>query len=761
MLLLVISTLFLLSSNLAAESPPRELTGKIIAEDSGEALAGVEVTIVELDRTTRTGKDGAFRFVNVPAGEFKLDVHADNYARILQTVRLPAREPLAISLWPDFYSRADITVTADPWAVNPLQTSRSVDQVGQQRIKREGDNSVGEALEHLPGLANIGTGDALGTPVIRGIAENRVRILNDGVPLNQQQWSFRHSPNIEPILAERVEIVRGPATVMWGPDALGGVVNIVQPPLPSSTEGKSVFLGEAGVGYFGNNEQAQGDLVLEGASGAFGWRIGAVRRDAGDLETPDGRLPHTDYQQTNGAVSGGLSGSWGSARVRWDHWEDDVGFYFPAGDPNEGFRLRLRDETYSAKLVLPTAAGEVNLLLARQENHRKAFPPAAPVFPDPAVNLEEVTTTLRAGFSHRKVGAWKGNFEAEYRGIRNNVLGPVALVPNYEDRGYSLMAYEEGIFLPAKEGAYERLIVSLGARWDGSTLEIPVGEQSVPLGFDKKYDSLTGSLGVVYRPTEQFSLAANVGRGWRPPNAFELFARGDHTGVGAFQLGNPNLKEESAVSAELSARYQSRRWRVVATGFRSAFQDYIYLAELAEAEIPPGIPVRPVFFYKQADAVIDGLELSVEATPIETLQVGLSYSTVDTKNDETGARLPQAPPDNLSLRIRGTARNLGPLSSPFAELESLWVGDGVACGEDEVFYRRPFGAGTDSYGLLNLRAGFNLLVAGNVLAVNLTVRNLLNKSYTDFLYPYKGLGYNGRPVLNPGRDVRLTVRFRF
>jgi outer membrane receptor protein involved in Fe transport len=758
---MVISILMVLLPVLGAESPPQELKGKIVAEGSGEAVGGAEVTIVELGRTATAGQDGAFRFVNVPAGDFTLDVSAAGYSRILRSVRLPAGGSLAISLLPDQYSRTEITVTAAPWAVDPLQTSESIGQVDQQRIKREGDNSVGEALEHLPGLANIGTGDALGTPVIRGTSGNRVRILNDGVPLNHQQWSFRHSPNIEPSMAERVEVVRGPATVMWGPDALGGVVNIVQPPLPSAVEGRGVFQGEAGVGYFGNNEQAQGDLVLEGASGAFGWRIGAVRRDAGDMQTPDGRLPNTDYEQTNGTVSAGLTGSWGSARVRWDHWEDDVGFYFPAGDPNEGFRLRLEDETYSAKLVFPTTAGEVNLLLARQENSRKAFPPSAPVFPDPAVNLEEVTTTLRSGFTHRKVGAWKGNFEAEFRGIKNDVLGPVPLVPNYDDKGYSLMAYEEGSFLPAKEGAYERLIVSFGARWDSSTLEVPVGEENVPLGFDGKYDSLTGSLGVVYRLTEQFSLAANVGRGWRPPNAFELFARGDHTGVGAFQLGNPDLKEESAVSAELSARYRSQRWRAIVTGFRSAFKDYIYLAELAEDEIPPDITVRPVFFYQQADAVIDGLEVSVDAVPVEQLQLGLTYTTIGTKNDETGARLPQAPTDSLSFSVRGTARELGPLLSPFVELESLWVGDGVPCGKDEVYFSRPFGAGTDSYGLLNLRAGFQFLVAGNALGVNLTVRNLLDKSYTDFLYPYKGLGYKGRPVLNPGRDVRLTVRFRF
>jgi iron complex outermembrane receptor protein len=517
--------------------------------------------------------------------------------------------------------------------------------------------------------------------------------------------------------------------------------------------------------YFDNNDQLQGDILLEGAVGGFGWRAGLVRRDTGDLETPDGSLPNTDYEQTNGLVSVGYSGSWGTARLRWNHWDDDVGFYFPEGHPNVGFRLDLADDTFAGDLVLPTGAGDVTVLLSRQENSRKAFPPAAPVFPDPAVDLELVTSTARAGFVHRSLGAWKGRVAVEYRGVENDLIGPVPLIPNYEDTGYSLMAFEEGRFLPAKDGEYDRLILSLGLRWDQSNLKVPVGEANVPEGFDEDYSSVTGSIGLVYRATEQFSLAANVGRGWRPPNAFELFAFGDHVGVGAFQLGNPDLKAESAISYELSARYQSRHWRAVLTGFQSDYSDFIYLVELTDDEVDQvlgdGWPLRPVFYYRQSDAVIDGLEASVSAVPIEQLEIGLTYSSVNTKNESTDSSLPQTPPDRVSIYVRGMSQRLGRLMSPFVELESVWVDDGVPSGPDEVLSGRPFGAATDSYNLLHLRAGFQVPIAQTVLGLNLVVRNLLDESYTDFLYPYKGLPYKGAPVLNPGRDVRLLARFQF
>jgi iron complex outermembrane receptor protein len=309
--------------------------GRVAAEATDQPVVDAQVTLVELNRRTTTDENGIFVFADVPRGTFTLGVHAASFSSFHIQLEVPAIE-LAVALEPDHHFTEEVTVTAVPWAVSPLETSQSVGQVDQERIKARGNNSIGEALEHVPGVANIGTGDALGAPVIRGISENRIRIMNDGVPVNHQQWSSRHAPNIEPALAERVEVVRGPATVMWGPDAMGGVINVVHPPLPSTAKGKSEFHGEVGLGYFTNAGQGQGQVVLEGAKGGFGWWVGAVRRDAGDSETPQGSLDNTDYQQTNGTASVGYTGGWGSARFRWLHWENDVGFYFPETSPTHG-----------------------------------------------------------------------------------------------------------------------------------------------------------------------------------------------------------------------------------------------------------------------------------------------------------------------------------------------------------------------------------------------------------------------------------------
>jgi outer membrane receptor protein involved in Fe transport len=735
-----------------ASDVDRELRGRVVVQGSDRPVGQAVVTLIELDRRTTTDQDGEFRFSRMPRGVFTLGVHAVSYASIHRRVRVPLDGPLTLPLNPDSHFQEEVTVTALPYASSPLDSPRSVDMVDQERIRGGGDNSVGGALEHVPGVANIGTGDALGTPVIRGISENRIRVMTDGVPTNYQQWSFRHSPNIEPGLAERIEVVRGPASVMWGPDAMGGVVNVVRPPLPSTSNGNTTFEGDVGLGYFTNNDQGQGQAVLEGARGGFGWRIGALRRDAGDLETPEGPLENTDYDQTNATAVIGFTGTWGLARLRWDRWDNDVGFFFPEGDPRDRFRLDLEDNTYAADLTLPTRAGDVLVVLSHQDNLRRARP-----FPElpPTVDLDLDTDVARVGLTHRQLGRWKGKVAVEYQSLANLSLGPATLVPDYDGDGHSVMAFEEGRFLPVPDGSRERLILNLGLRYDRSRLRVPDAATVLvpPGGFDRAYDSVTGSLGLVYRATERFSLAANAGRGWRPPSAFELFADGDHVGVGAYQLGNPTLGEESNFGRELSARYQAAHWRFILTRYRSDFEDYIYLQEVTDdPDLPPGLP-EPVFSYGQTDATNAGWEASFSVVPLEELQLGLLYSNVDTENKTTGTTLPQTPPDRVSLSVRGMARALGALADPFIELEGVWVADGVPSGPDEPFFGSG-NAATDRYKLLNLRAGFRFVREAGVLDVDLTVRNLLDTTYTDFLYPYKVWG-----VPNPGRDVRLILRY--
>jgi len=714
------------------------VTGLIVEAGGNDPLPGAQVRLVELDRVVFSDSGGRFSFGNVPPGTFTIGVHLAGYSSFHEVIEVPGAADFTIELAQTQFED-EISVTASPFAVNRLEIAQQVDVVPGEQAKRESTASLGQALASTPGVANIPTGAGLGTPVIRGLSENRIRVLNDGVPLNHQQFSWRHSPNVEASLARTIEVVRGPASVLYGPDAMGGVVNVIQPPLLVSHGARPIVHGEIAAGWGSNAGEFTGRAEVEGAVGAFGWDLGLVHRDSGDMVTPDGPLDNTDFEQTNGNMAVGLTGAWGTARLRWNHWELETGYYRP-----EGFRLGLEDDLVAGNLYMPTSIGDIEIKAGHQSNTRKAFP--APLEGVAAVDLKLVTTSVRAGLHHRPIGSFRGRLAVEYLGLDNTTRGLGELLPEYSSNGFAIMLFEEGRFFQSPVLDYDRLILSFGARLDSSDLDVPADPDfNLPDGFTADYGSITGSLGIVYRLNSWLSLAGNLGRGWRPPNAFELFAQGVHNGVSAIQLGNPDLEEESNFNGELSVRVATGRLRGYLTGYRTDFDRFIYIADTGEV-----VGNLPVFEYRQADATLQGIEASVEASATDWLVVGATYTWIDTENIETGDRLPQQPANRWQLRAAVEGRRLGPMRSPFAGLDVHLVDSQEVSGPDE-----PFGVGTDSYTLVDLRAGFDVPAGNLTWGLVLTVRNLLDEAYTDFLYSYKAVAQN------PSRDVRLVGRLKF
>jgi outer membrane receptor protein involved in Fe transport len=230
--------------------------------------------------------------------------------RRVNSIMVPLKGDLDLLLQADLRFDEQVIVSAAPWALRPLETAQRTDQVPAADVRRERVASVGESLAKLPGVAFIPTGNALGTPVIRGLSEQRIRVLNDGIGLNHQQFSWRHSPNVEPGFAERIELVRGPASVLYGPDAMGGIINVIHAPLPHTAPGRLSVHGEVAPGFSSNADEWSGQARLEGAVGRFGWRTDVVHREAGNITTPRGTLTNTDFAQTNATAMAGYSGPW-------------------------------------------------------------------------------------------------------------------------------------------------------------------------------------------------------------------------------------------------------------------------------------------------------------------------------------------------------------------------------------------------------------------------------------------------------------------
>ncbi|MGM0769922.1 MAG: TonB-dependent receptor [Pseudomonadota bacterium] len=668
-----------------------------------------------------------------------------------------------------------IVVTSGiPAPGSPLFQAPQVDVLqGTQKNRRESP-TLGETLDHLPGVDTISAGNQAGKPVIRGLSGNRVRILSDGISIDHQQFGTRHSPNIDPFLSDRIEVVRGASSILYGSDALGGAVNVKPLSLGFSGDGQRRSRGEALLGYATNNNQK--DLGLRGVSEGDQWSFagGIIGRDAGNLTVPNdstffppppsnpeqrsapaytGELDFTDYDQLNGQVGVGYRAGFGEVRLRYTAWRSEQNFLLPPapGQGPEGIGQNLENDEVRLDASIPVGdTWTFKPTLAWQNNLRQANAPGNPrdeLF-DGTIDLEFDQYTMRLEGMHWYLGPFdKGRIGVEYRTKNQYSRGSTQLSPGGTMDNIGVFAYEERTFGP--------LTVQAGLRHDWTET---VGESSktnaptVFSGSDKNSESVTtGSIGGALSITDNLTLASNIGRGFRAPTLFERYADGVHGGVAAVQQGDPDLEPEKSLSTDLALRWRSERLQASATVYRNAIDNYIYLQDTGTTQ--GGLPV---FVYRQSDAVLTGFELAASGKVVDNVELNATYSAVNGENDDTGNDLPLQPADELRVEATWTPASWAWLRNPYLRVGVRHnASKDAAPGEPFAqFDNAPFGtASTDSYTVGDVGLGFELdKSAGRPVQLDLSIRNVTDESYRDFLDTYKGY------ALSPGRNVMATVR---
>ncbi len=734
---------FSLSTSVAAEDGPA-LSGRVVEASTDTPLPGVVVSIPDLGRTTVTNDAGEFRFEGLPSGSFVVGFHLHGFAAEHQRITAPSRDPLVVRLKPGLEYVEELTVSAAPWSADRLTAAQSVDVVDEGAIRGRSGASLGEAVGDIAGARNVATGDQAGKPMIRGMTNDRIRVLTDGFAHNYQQFSLRHTPAIEPYDAERVELVRGPASVLYGPDALGGVVNMVSPGLLSTRPGETMLHGEFLAGFASNNDAGVGRLELDGAFGRFGWRAAWTKRSSGDLSTPERELDNTDYDQAAGSVAFGYAFDGGvQLAARFSHWENEYGFFLP---PKPDFRLDIDNDVAIVEATIPSRIGRFKVAAHRTENVRKAFPGG--LSGPKAVDLALETRTLRAELQHESGGRLRGWVVLEHYTQDNETRGLAPLLPNLETETTSVALFEELKLAGDDETGWT---LSAGARFDNKELDVLAtpGREDLE-GLNRSWDALSGSLALVRHFLGKASVGLSVGRGWRAPSEYELFAAGQHTGVAAYERGNPDLEEESNVNAELSFRWRDERLDAHVSAYRTEFDDHVYAAQTDEF-----VGELPVVEYRQADATSHGYEAALSYALRPGLALLLQTDHVSTENDATGRPLPVTPPDRHRVGLRFTLPAKKRWHDGFFELKATRTSDAEASGPDELFSRADF----EGYTLIDFAAGVHLRCAKADVAIDLTVRNLTDREYVDFLDTYKQWVAAG--ALSPGRNVRLTIRTVF
>ena len=716
------------------------LKGRVIRADTKECVPGVQVSLLEANSSAVTDSQGRFVFESVQSGEYTLVITHPEYIKQHIEIRIPVAADLEIVVQPPPRYFETVTVTAAPWAVDKADVAQSANVLDTAEIRGRAGPSVGDAISSLPGVRNIETGEAGGAPMIRGQTNERIRVLSNGFPHDYYQFSRRHMPNIETYDSNSIEVIRGPASVLYGTQAMGGLINLVSEPFPSAEAGAMVFRGEGLFGIAGNNTARIGHAQIEGASGNFGGSAAWTRRAADNIGTPDGDLPNTDYGQQAGLMGMGYQAPSGFCiRGQYRYWENSLGFYIPV-EPD--FRLNLRNDLGEIESAIQSKWGEWHLSGNISRNIRRAFP--AGRSQGAKVDMKLQTQTYRVSLQHKPTGPLRGWFQLEHTRQKNESLGPVTLLPYYRNRTWAVAVFEEVRI--SRSGNIDRLVINLGFRYDNRQVDLPANpERGILYGFRKTYIPVTGSLGVVYRFNHAFSAGLSFSRGWRNPSEYELFAEGPHDGALLYEKGNPDLQEETNRNVELTLRLNKKRVRGFTSVFHEKYNNYIYqkLTGEIQNELPVGI-------FSQSDAIVKGFEGQLAVDTTQWLTLSAAGDVLRSRNLATGKHMPFSPPDRaiLSAHFHGTS-SINWIH-PFVEIRSIMTGKGKISGPNE-----PFPLDTAGYTLFDLGAGVQRRFEKNILALDLWISNLTNRAYRDFLDTYKLY------ALSPGRNIRATLRFLF
>jgi iron complex outermembrane recepter protein len=632
-----------------------------------------------------------------------------------------------------------------PVRIGGIEIRASIDSVARRAVqpvalldgaalRTQQAPSLGETLAGLAGLRSMSMTTGIGKPVIRGLHSTRIVTLDGGQRVETQQWGADHAPNVETMGAERIEVVKGPSSVRYGSDAIGGVINVVRRPLLDA-RGLDGWLAERSVAAAYNSGISGSDATagLDLARGRGAVRGTLTARNAGAMRTPGGALPNTQSR----AVNGEMAAMWRAERVSAEFTaasrEERIGIFDDTVTAPD-FRGYQRISTDRARLVLraPLREGSLEATTGWERNFRREYDPE--VAPTVALGLLATTLTSQVEWHHPLGDRWRGTAGVFAMHGRFEKRGSETLIP-------SSTTADLGAYV-TESADYGRLAVSVGARYDRRALDAERDEALGLAAQTRRFDAVTGSVGASYALWPAVVLAVNVGRGFRAPTSSELFANGFHEGTRAFERGDPTLKVETSLSTDVSLRVARGPLRAELSTYHNRIADYIYLRPFGSGGL-----LFDSLAVVQGDAVLRGVEFTGRWRVAPALELSSSADYGTGTNTATALPLNFMPPLRVMATADLTLPTVGSLLRPHLAL--------VTEHNARQTRLEPRDIATAPFTLLHLRGGTALAVGGRVLLLDLDLRNALDQRYRDHLSRYKEFADAvGRAVI-----LRVTTRW--
>jgi len=724
------------------------ISGKVLDHDTREPLIGATIYIPQLDKATVADANGNYHFHALCQGSYTLKVTYIGYEVLTTNVRVTSSAVRDLPLHPDTKTLSTVEVTG-----THIQTEAQPTQTLQGRQLEETRGlSLGESLKQLSGVSSLQTGPNVSKPVIHGLYGNRILIINNGVRHEAQQWGDEHAPEIDPLIADQMQVVKGAAGVRYGSDAIGGTVLVNPKPLPDSagTRGQVGLIGST------NNRMGSVSARVEGRlkSLPLSWRLYSSLKKAGSARTPDYYLKNTGFEEQNLMGALAYNKEKYGASVYYSKFHSKIGILSSAHignttdlmnaigrdvpeetggfsyDINRPYQEVTHDLLKAKGYYMTGDLGKLEFTYAYQQDARDEYdkdPPkndslAALNRPELALNLQTHTTELV--WEHKPIANLTGSIGASTLWQDNTYdVGSRYFIPFFRN-------FTAGVFAEEK-WRIDNLQLEAGFRYDHKNMNIVKRERQSNLLLKPQYtfQNFSGSFGGLYDLGYHFTVSGNASYASRAPGASELFSDGVHDGTASYEVGDPNLKSENNISTVANLNYHSSpRVTGEASVYLNNISNYIYLQPIS----PPILTVRgafPAYYYKQADARFWGIDLKAQVNLTEKLAFDTKGSIVRATNTEDGSYFPNIPADRIDNELTYEFGNVG------QGFTGTYVSAGVlsiATQNRSSEQTDPYLAPPTGYSLLHANLGTTLTLGKQKFNVSITGNNLLNTQYRDY-----------------------------
>ena len=737
--------LFVLALAISGQAQ-NKLSGIVTDKENGEPLTGVSVYVPDLLIGIATDEKGRYQLPNLPNGELIIQFSYIGFQTVSKQIYLNRKDRVVnIEMTPQVIQGQEVVISGNFTSTQHENTIK-ISTIGIERISTSGHPSLIESLAEVPGVSLISKGPGVVTPVIRGLSLSNILVLKNGMPMENFQFSENHPYLIDENGLQQVEIIKGPASLIYGSGAVGGVINLV--PEPVAAQGK--IEGDFTMNFYGNTRGVLSNIGLKGHQNGVVWGLrGGINTSRDYVQGNGNYVPNTRFNRYNIKADVGLLRKKGTFRLFYEYSGNKFGMAVPPAVQlvtenaykNEVWYQDLTDHMIISQNKLFLGNTKLDIDVSYENNKRKLF--GDPVIePFKLVDMTLQTVAYRIKANHNFSERLRAIFGAQGMYQNNkNFDAPDHVLPDAEINEISLY----GIVQYARE----RYKIEAGLRYSFNAIYVPRqkadghDDETHYIEYNGKFNNLSASAGASVYVNKQNILRINVASAFRSPNLPELTQYGLH-GT-RFEMGNPDLKTQQNVETDLGYHLHTRHTSLDLSVFYNHINNYIYLAPTGDTT-EAGLNI---YQYTQSNAQLYGGEarFHIHPHPAHWLHILSTYAYV-IGEQRGGGYLPRIPAQQLYLELKLE-------KDTWKSFRNIYLSGGVRFVFDQ---NRPseFELATDGYNLLNLGFGFGVKAGKQLIRFDVKATNLLNIDYYSHLSTLKDMGF-----YDMGRNISFSLKIPF